>query len=617
MLNINEIVSLIILSVLNINKIDCIVKKLDITIMKKTLVLMTVLLLGVVAFSQNDERKTTRKMMQLYMMMDRFYVDTADIAKITEQGIETMLKQLDPHSAYIAEKDVRSANEPLEGNIIGIGITYQISNDTIHVIDVVADAPSEKVGILPGDKIIKVDDTVAVGDSITQDWVLKHLRGKQNTKVKITVLRSGKGEIVFNLTREKIPLNSIDTWFMIDKEIGYISLRRYAQQSDEEFRNAVEDLKKQGMKKLIFDLRSNGGGYLSSAQKIVDEFLSDDKLIVYTQGSKVKREELRTENKGVWEKGDLVILTDEYTASASEITSGAVQDWDRGVIIGRRTFGKGLVQRPFNMPDGSQVRLTISRYYIPSGRCIQKPYDKGYDEYIKDFQNRSEHQELVNKDSIKFNDSLKYTTNNGRVVYGGGGVMPDIFVPLDTMRASDYFINLRSKNLFNEFALSWVEQNRNEFLKKYPTYDDFDKVWNSLGLMQEFKKFAESKDVKPQIIKTGWVNDIVLNYLKEAQKDSTKINSYTSYEDYATSLVKQGNMIDEIINKSKQEDIKQQEYIQSSEKYIEATLKGSVARYMYGIKYYYKAVQENDEVIKQAVSLLKDEKRYKSILKGK
>ena len=567
--------------------------------MKKIVILLSAFALGLPLFAQKQEEMTTKKMMQMMWMIDNFYVDTANMPDVTEKGIIAMLKELDPHSTYIAKKDVQAANEPLQGNIIGIGVTYQLMNDTIHVVDVVADGPSDKVGILPGDKIIKVDDTVATGKNINQDWVLKHLRGKKGSKVQISVERANKGVLVFDIIRDKIPLNSIDTWFMVDKEIGYISLRRYAQTSDEEFRNAVEDLKKQGMKKLIFDLRSNGGGYLDAAQKIVDEFLDGDKLIVYTQGSKAPRQELKAKNKGVWEKGDLVILTDEYTASASEITSGAVQDWDRGVIMGRRTFGKGLVQRPMNMTDGSQVRLTIARYYIPSGRCIQKPYNDGVDEYYKDYQKRYQHKEMFSADSISFPDSLKFKTDNGRTVYGGGGVMPDIFIPMDTTRASDYFINLRSKNLFNEFSLSWVEEHRNEMLKQYPDYDAFDKAWNTLGLMDKFQKYASDKGVNPNTVKTQWVNNIINDYLTQFQKDSTKINSYISYEDYANDLNDGGKMIEDILQKAKQEDEKQKQYIQSSNQYIESNLKGNIARHLYGIRYYYKAVQQNDETMQQ------------------
>ena len=340
-------------------------------------------------------------------------------------------------------------------------------------------------------------------------------------------------------------------------------------------------------------------------------------MIVYTDGVKAPRQELRAEQKGVWEKGDLVILTDEYTASASEITSGAVQDWDRGVIIGRRTFGKGLVQRPFNMTDGSQIRLTVSRYYIPSGRCIQKPYDDGTEEYYKDYQKRYQHKEMVSADSISFPDSLKYKTDNGRTVYGGGGVMPDLFVPMDTSRASDYFINLRSKNLFNDFSLSYTEQHREEILKKYPVYEEFDKAWEQLGIMKEFEEFASARGVKPENIKTQWVNNIVTDFLKQAQKDSVKINSYVSYEDYAKDILAGGKMTEEILSKARQEDDKQKEYIKSSNAYIESNLKGYVARILYGTKYYYKAVQQNDETLQQAIKLIKDEKRYNAILKGK
>ncbi|MBP3253355.1 MAG: S41 family peptidase [Bacteroidales bacterium] len=580
---------------------------------KRISLTIALLALSFGAFAQSQQDKTSRKMLQLMYFIDNLYVDTVDMPVITEKGMVSMLKELDPHSVYIPQKDVKKANEPLQGNIEGIGVTYQLVDDTIHVVDVVADGPSEKVGMLPGDRIIKVNDTAATGDSINADWVASHLRGKKGSVVKVTVDRRSKGNIDFRIVRDKIPLNSIDTWFMVDDQIGYISLRRFSQTSDSEFKKAVEELTSQGMKKLIFDLRSNGGGYLDAAQKIVDEFISDDKLIVYTQGVKSPRQELKAGKKGVWEKGDLVILTDEYTASASEITSGAVQDWDRGVIIGRRTFGKGLVQRPMNMVDGSQVRLTTSRYYIPSGRCIQKPYDDGVEEYYRDYQKRYQHKEMVSADSISFPDSLKYKTNNGRTVYGGGGIMPDIFIPMDTSRASDYFINLRSKNVFNEFALSWTELHRNEMLASYPKYEDFDAAWESLHLMKEFEDYAASKGVKPTNIKPQWINNIIDGYLKQMQNDS--LHEYSSYSAYADSLLTSGWFADSLMLKAKEEDLKQQEYINSSNAYIEANLKGNIARNLYGIKYYYKAVQQNDETVQQAVKLLRDEKRYKSILK--
>lgn len=584
--------------------------------MKKTLLFILFAFVGVSLFAQNKNiDKDVRKMSRLMLMINSYYVDTTNMPILTEAAIEGMLKELDPHSTYIPKKEVQKMNEPLQGNIIGIGVTFQILNDTIHVMDVVADGPAEKLGMFPGDKIVKVNDSAATGDSIDNEWVMSRLRGKKGSMVKVEVARIGKENIVFDIKRDNIPLNSIDTWFMIDKEVGYIALRRFAQKSDEELQNAIKDLKSQGMKKLIFDLRSNGGGYLETAFKICEEFLSEEKMVVYTEGEKQPRQEWKTTSrKGEFEKGNLVILTDEYTASASEITSGAVQDWDRGVIVGRRTFGKGLVQRPFNLDDGSQVRLTIARYYIPSGRCIQKPYDNGVDDYRQDYQKRYSHGEMIYADSISFPDSLKYKTNNNRIVYGGGGIMPDIFVPMDTTRASDYYINLRSKNLFNEYSINYAEANREELLKKYPTYEDFNKAWDELNLMQDFQHYADEKGVKPDAIKTEWVNNMVRDYLKENKKDST--TTYNSYVDYAKEILEGDKMLKEILSKAEQEDIKQQEYIKNSNLYIESNLKGFIARNLYGTKYYYKAVQQNDETLQTALKIIKDDKQYKKILKG-
>lgn len=586
--------------------------------MKKSIIIVLLAICGLTSniFAQNKPLEiNTKKMAHLMWLINTYYVDTSNISKLSEKGIEAMLKELDPHSVYIPTKEVQNMNAPLQGNIIGIGVTFQLLNDTIHIMDVVAEGPAEKVGIYPGDRIIRVNDTVATGDSINNEWVISRLRGKKNTVVKVDIDRKGKGIISFDIKRDNIPLNSIDTWFMIDKEIGYVSLRRFSQNSDEELINAINDLKKQGMKKLIFDLRSNGGGYLESAFKICEEFLPENKMVVYTQGEKQPRQEWKTsKRKGVFEKGNMVILTDEYSASASEITSGAMQDWDRAVIMGRRTFGKGLVQRPFNLEeDGSQVRLTVARYYIPSGRCIQKPYENGADDYRLDYQKRYSHGEMVYADSISFADSLKYYTNNNRVVYGGGGIMPDIFVPMDTTRASDYYINLRSKNLFNEFSINWTETHREEFLKKCPTFEDFDKAWESLNLLKEFQDYAFSHGVKPTEIKTEWVDNMLKNYLQDLKKDSTK--TYTSYTDYANNIFENDSMLKTILEQAKQEDEKQQELVKSSNIYIESNLKGFIARNLYGTKYYYKSVSQNDETLQRAVVLLKNDKQYNEILK--
>lgn len=556
------------------------------------------------------------KATQTLGMIDYFYVDTTDLNRICEKGIEAMLKELDPHSVFIDKDEVAKMNEPLVGNFDGIGVSFQLLDDTIHVVDVISGGPSEKVGMLAGDKIVKVDDMPATGDTIKNDWVFKHLRGKKGTKVSVSVIRGkSKTPIVFEIKRDKIPINSIDTWFMIDKEIGYIRLNRFAQSSNEEMVQAITELQSEGMQSLILDLRGNGGGYLNVAVDICDQFLSGDKLIVYTKGAKSPRQELKAQKKGLFEQGRLVILVDESSASASEILSGAVQDWDRGVIVGRRTFGKGLVQRPFDMYDGSQIRLTTSRYYTPSGRCIQKPYDAGVEEYQMDYYNRLSHGELLSADSVHFADSLRCFTSGNRLVYGGGGIMPDVFVPIDTMRASDYMINLRSKGLFNSFALNWTEENREQFLKKAPTYDKFSKEYEKMNVLSEFEKYAEQEGVSRNAIKKEWVNIMVSDYLKKEMSDSTA-RSYESYSDYAESLISDDKMLKEIMQKAKEEDKKNDLINKESDKYIASTIKALIARNLYGVKYYYMTTFENDRELKEAIDVLKDNKKYNSILKA-
>lgn len=556
------------------------------------------------------------KATQTLGMIDYFYVDTTDLNKICEKGIEAMLKELDPHSVFIDKDEVAKMNEPLVGNFDGIGVSFQLLDDTIHVVDVISGGPSEKVGVLAGDKIVKVDDMPATGDTIKNDWVFKHLRGKKGTKVSVSVIRGkSKTPIVFEIKRDKIPINSIDTWFMIDKEIGYIRLNRFAQSSNEEMVQAITELQSEGMQSLILDLRGNGGGYLNVAVDICDQFLSGDKLIVYTKGAKSPRQELKAQKKGLFEQGRLVIMVDESSASASEILSGAVQDWDRGVIVGRRTFGKGLVQRPFDMYDGSQIRLTTSRYYTPSGRCIQKPYDAGVEEYQMDYYNRLSHGELLSADSVHFADSLRCFTSGNRLVYGGGGIMPDVFVPIDTMRASDYMINLRSKGLFNSFALNWTEENREQFLKKAPTYDKFSKEYEKMNVLSEFEKYAGQEGVSRNAIKKEWVNIMVSDYLKKEMSDSTA-RSYESYSDYAESLISDDKMLKEIMQKAKEEDKKNDLINKESDKYIASTIKALIARNLYGVKYYYMTTFENDRELKEAIDVLKDNKKYNSILKA-
>lgn len=420
--------------------------------------------------------KTTQKYAALLQMINGFYVDTLDMNRLTEEAIVSTLKELDPHSAYIPKSEVEKANEPLEGSFEGVGLSFQLYKDTILVISPIPGGPSDKVGLLAGDKIIKVNGENAFGEKITNQWVMDHLRGKKGTEVTVSIYRRGvEGLLDYTIVRDKIPLNSIDAAFMLDNKTGYIKLNRFARNSLQEFNKAIEGLKARGMVNLVFDLRFNSGGYLATALSISDEFLSSGKLVVYTQGVHSPRQELDATNDGELETGKLVVLINEGSASASEIVSGAIQDWDRGVIIGRRSFGKGLVQRPFRLPDGSVVRLTVARYYTPSGRCIQKPYNEGVDEYYKDFAHRFAHGELESADSIHFPDSLKYKTSAGRTVYGGGGIMPDIFIPWDSARFNKLYSDLIRNGIFNSYVNDYLDLNRQSLEKKYPSFKDFNK----------------------------------------------------------------------------------------------------------------------------------------------
>ncbi len=421
-----------------------------------------------------DTKETVKKYSTLLYLINNFYVDTLDIPKLTEKAIVQTLKELDPHSAYIAKKSVEKSNETLVGSFEGIGVTFQLFKDTILVIAPIPGGPSDKVGILAGDKIVTVDGEDAFGEDITNGWVVDHLRGKKGTHVIVGIHRKGNSELIeYEIIRDKIPINSLDAAFMLDENTGYIKLNRFAKKSLDEFNEAATMLNRKGMKNLVFDLRGNSGGYLGTAMSIADEFLAEGKLIVYTQGIHQERQELIATSAGEFEVGKLVVLINEGSASASEIVAGAIQDWDRGVIIGRRSFGKGLVQRPFTLPDGSVVRLTVARYYTPSGRCIQKPYDDGVEEYYNDFTNRMEHGETFHADSIHFPDSLKYQTNAGRNVYGGGGVMSDIFIPLDTIRYSKLYSSLIRKGVINGYVNEYLDDNRKKLSRNYSDFNEF------------------------------------------------------------------------------------------------------------------------------------------------
>ncbi len=449
-------------------------------------------------FRKDDPNSSTMKYSTLMQYLKYFYVDTINESKLVEKAIVETLKELDPHSAYISKKDVMKANEELVGNFEGIGVQFEILQDTITIVHPIVGGPSEQLGILSGDKIIKIETENVTGKKITNQFVFDHLRGKKGTKVTISIYRRGNKDLIdYTITRDKIPINSIDAAFVIAPGVGYINLTRFSSTSMQEFDEAIAKMKNQGMKSLILDLRNNGGGYLGTAIELADEFLSPGKLIVYTEGRTSPREDFKSTIRGNFKTGKVVVMINENSASASEIVSGAVQDWDRGIILGRRSFGKGLVQRPFQLPDSSQVRITTARYHTPSGRCIQKPYSEGADKYYDDFAIRQKHGEFVNADSIKFPDSLKCFTSQHRVVYGGGGIMPDVFTPWDSTPFTTYYRDLLRKDVIRAFIGDFVDKNRSNLLRDYPDFESFNK--NFLvddHFMNNFFELAEKKEVK-------------------------------------------------------------------------------------------------------------------------
>ncbi len=454
--------------------------------------------LSALSFSQVDKTKinTTQKLEEVMMYINKMYVDTVNQKQLTEAAIEAMLEKLDPHSVYISKEEVDGANQQIEGSFVGIGIRFQILKDTLLVVATIPGGPSEKLGILPGDKILTVEGKNIAGVGLKTIQVREHLMGELGSKVNIEIKRkSSKKNLAYIIIRDRIPVNSVDCYYMVTPEIGYIKLNSFSRSTVEEMHKGIQDLKLKGMKHLIFDLQGNGGGLLYAAQMVADEFLSKDKLIVYSEGRAQPRSDLKAEKLGLWEDGKLILLTDEYSASASEIVSGSIQDWDRGLIIGRRTFGKGLVQRPIDLSDGSQIRLTIARYYTPAGRFIQKSYED-MDAYEKDLSVRYKKGEFQHADSIHMPDSLKaQTLITKRTVYNGGGIMPDIFVPMDTSGVTEYFKAILRGGYVNSFTLTYANDNRDDILKKYPTFTDFKKEFNcDQKFMDVFFEYVKKED---------------------------------------------------------------------------------------------------------------------------
>ena len=417
-----------------------------------------------------------RKLQMAELYINALYVDSVNEQKLVEDAIKGMLNKLDPHSSYSNAEEMKALTEPLMGNFEGIGIQFNMIEDTLVVIQPVVNGPSEKVGIMPGDRIVSVNDTVIAGVKMAKHNIMKRLRGKKGTKVNIGIKRPGVDEkMTFTVTRDKIPIKSLEAAYMIDDNIGYVRLGNFGANTYKEFMEAMDMLKERGMKDVIVDLQGNGGGFLQASVMIAGEFLNNNDLIVYTQGRAFKRKDYKAKGNGDFREGRVAVLVDEFSASAAEIFTGAIQDYDRGIVVGRRSFGKGLVQRPIELPDNSMIRLTIAHYYTPSGRCIQKPYKKGdMKDYEMDFENRLKHGELTCRDSIHFNDSLKYyTLREHRTVYGGGGIMPDYFVPLDTMKYSKYYRKLILKNIVLTSSLKYVDKNRKDISSRYKTFDHF------------------------------------------------------------------------------------------------------------------------------------------------
>ena len=506
--------------------------------------------------------KNIKKLLNAQYAINALYVDSVNEDKLVEDAIKGMLNELDPHSSYTTAAETEELDEPLQGSFSGIGIQFRMSEDTLYVIQTVAGGPSERVGLRAGDRIVEVNDTVIAGVKMKTNDIMKRLRGPKGTKVEVKVKRGNSAELItFRIIRDDIPLYSVDASYMLDDKTGYVKIARFAATTNDEFMKAVDSLKHEGMKQLIVDLCDNGGGYLNSAIEMSNELLNSGELIVYTEGRNSPRNEATAIGNGKFRKGKVAVLVNQYSASASEIFSGAVQDWDRGVIVGRRTFGKGLVQRPLRFEDGSMIRLTVARYYTPSGRCIQKPYKKGDRlDYEMDIVNRYKGGELSNADSIHFADSLRVSTlRNGRTIYGGGGIMPDVFVPLDTTEYSNYYRDLVAKGVIVQYTLDYVDKHRADINSRYATVADFD------------RGFVVDETIEKEVIAAG-------------ERDSVHFNE----EQYAKSK----NLIKNIV-------------------------KALIARDAYADpSAYYVVMNHSNEMIRTALDILNDDRRYKELLSG-
>lgn len=520
-------------------------------------VIATLLIQGTAVRSQGLTQETF-KLGKTLALLEAIYVDSVNISALTEQMIVSTLRNLDPHSVYIPARDVQEENEPLQGNFEGIGIQFNLLNDTIIIISPIPGGPSEKVGIMAGDRIISIAGEKVTGVEMTTTGVQKRLRGPKGTKVDVLIFRKGQKELLdFTITRDKIPVNSLDAAYMATDNVGYIKLSRFSEQTAVEFSDAVKKLRAENMEHLVIDLRGNSGGYMVPAVQIADELLQGEELIVYIEGLHTSRQEYRSAPSGELTRARVAVLIDEGSASASEILAGALQDWDRSVIIGRRSFGKGLVQNRFPLPDGSEIRLTIARYYTPSGRSIQTPYDQGFDKYFQTFYSRYFNGELIHPDSLNLPDSLKaFTIRNKRVVYGGGGISPDIFIPIDTTFYSDYYRDLIRTSALTNYMLSYTDRNRSQLTRRYRSFEAFSREYE--------------------------IDAATIEGLKEAGE-------------------KNGVRFDQ-----SQYDISAPE--------ITSVMKALVARDIWDMNEYFRVVNENDQAIRRALEVLNDSQLYETLL---
>ena len=527
---------------------------------KKTLILLFLLLTSVQQATQaQDIQSQAIKFGRVLKLIESFYVDTTNINKLTENAISEILSTLDPHSVYISKDDVAEMNQPLEGNFEGIGISFNVFQDTLMVMTTIPGGPSELVGLRPGDRIIKVDAKVIVGIGLKSQDVFKLLRGDKGTKVNLVVIRKGeRAPLEFTIIRDKIPIFSLDASFMLNKETAYIKLNKFAATTIEEYKEAMKSLlAKAKIKSLVLDLRGNGGGFLGAAYELANQFLEEKKLIVYTEGTHSPRRDYYSTTRGDFTQGNLIVLIDEGSASASEIVAGAIQDWDRGVLIGRRSFGKGLVQQPFPLNDGSMIRLTTAHYYTPAGRNIQKPYKDDIKNYRNEYFKRFTNGEMFNKDSISLPDSLMIKTLvTKRKVYGGGGIMPDIFVPMDTSMYYRYFNNLVRKNVLFPYVVGFIDKNRDDLKTHYKSFPDFKANFKVTDIMME------------DLIKAG-------------EKDSIKRDN---------------------------------ESLKVSGSIIARQIKALVARDMYDTGAYYQIMIEDDKEVGKALEILSDQKGFNRYL---